>query len=501
MKARLLAFASLFLVLSMPAHAVTPDGSIVTAVEAAVMAAGKSLILPQALAWLGSFMAIQFVLTNIGLLKSGADIEAVFGKFIGSLIWFGFCIYVLTNGPSFIDKVGTEMLQKFMPAWISPGYILTAIGGIAAALLATVGLTGVMAFGTGSPMLALVAIVVLFVVIGVGLGLSIKIFMLKLELGLIVLLAPLSFSLLGINALKDQGIAPFKSLISLVYRIILLGVICAAFKEVSTTTDAALKAIDWGINPLIWVDKSLIMISSIFAYPMLGYLAYKSDSIAANLAGGTTSMGTGDVAAAAALGAAAGAAVAAGGASIGATKPVQSMASFMKDLAANSKAPSVSNAGSGSGGSGGRIQSPTSLNSMPSHGGGKASTPPVDEKMGTAGATGYRANQGLLERPEHQGMGSETAGVVTPANGSNAGSGSGGAGGGGAQDSASGGGIAGGAPSRLEDTLGALNKQFEKMNEPKAAPRPGFADQLGKLNHLVSHEHAATSVSINTHSD
>lgn len=355
--------------LSIPASAATADGSIVGAVQAALEAAAKSQILPQAILWLGSFMGLQMLLTNIGLLKSGADIETIFAKLLGSILWFTFVVYVMNNGADFIDSVGTSVINKFMPTWLSPGYILAIVTTIAGALITGIGLSGIMVLGSGSPMLALVLTVIMFVIVGVGLYVSIKIFMLKLELGLILVLAPLSFSLLGLNALKDQGIAPFKALLSLVYRIILFGIVCTAFKEVGTVTSSALDAIDWG-NIGGWVDAIKVVFSAMFAFPMLGYLVYKSDSIAASLAGGTTNMGPGDVASAAAAGAAAGAMVASGGAAAmgAATKPAQLMSDVMSQMRGGG---SVSNASSqGMGGATNSLPlSPSPVASMGSEGG------------------------------------------------------------------------------------------------------------------------------------
>ena len=35
--------------------------------------------------WLSSFVLLQFLITNLGLLKSGADLEAIWAKLLGSL--------------------------------------------------------------------------------------------------------------------------------------------------------------------------------------------------------------------------------------------------------------------------------------------------------------------------------------------------------------------------------------------------------------------------------
>jgi type IV secretion system protein TrbL len=438
--------------------------------------------------WLGSFMGLQFFITNFGLLKSGADIEAIIGKLIGSLMWFGICIYLLNNGADFIDSVGTGVMQKFMPDWVSPGYILAAIGGVVGLLLSTIGLTGLTVLGTGSPIIAIVVIIVLLVVVGVSLGLAMKIFMLKLELGLIVMLAPLSFAFLGLNALKDQGIAPFKALISLVYRAVLLGVICVAFKEVSMTTEAALNAINWGEDWTAYVSKAEIMLASVFAYPMLGYLVFKSDSIAASLASGSTNMGTADVAGAVAAGVAAGSVAGAAASAIGAN-PAQSMSNFLQSISSGSGT-SVSNAGGvGSGGGAGSSgsgpnalaslgpapkPSPTPASPYATGSKGQPLPPQTDSSASSDGGEGTTP----IESPTPSGTGKS----ATPDNSSVAsGSGKNAEIGGGGGD------------------MSALTKTLESINSHLAPKTPGIADRVKDVSHHIGQEKAATQVSINTH--
>ena len=213
----------------------TPDVTIVKSVTGAIDAAASNLIMPKAILWLSSLMGIQFILTNIGLIKSGADLEAIFGKLFGSLLWFGFCYYVIENGPDFINSVGIDILNTFAPNLPGPGSIITATLALCSTLLAAIAITGTSVVGTGNSAVANVLILVMLTVFSVGMFMAIKILMISLELALVVMLSPLSFSLLGLNALKDQGIAPFKSLISLAYRIILLGILCTAFTAVSYT--------------------------------------------------------------------------------------------------------------------------------------------------------------------------------------------------------------------------------------------------------------------------
>lgn len=470
--------------LSIPASATTPDGSIVNAVQAALEAAAKSQILPMAITWLGALMAIQMVVTNLGVLKSGGDLETVFAKFLGSILWFTFCVYVMNNGAGFIDSIGTSIINEFMPSWLSPGYILAILTTVTGGLIAGIGFSGIMVLGSGNPMIALILTVIMFVIVGVGLYVSIKIFMLKLELGLILILAPLSFSFLGLNALKDQGIAPFKALISLVYRIILFGLVCTAFKEVGTVTTTALQGIDWK-NPADWVGATKLLFSAMFAFPMLGYLVYKSDSIASSLAGGSTNMGPGDVASAAAAGAAAGAAVATGGAGAmgAATKIPESMASFMSKIGGGGG--SVSNASSmGAGG----FSSPAPMPSTPSA--SLSTGPGASDKSDFSSQASPQPDLASQNISPHKvaAMKAEETAIASGASpqavkaASNAAY----------MNSLNG----SGASANISGP--ASSSSPEKSPTQQGGNKKSLLEQLSNANHHISQEKAATHVSINT---
>jgi type IV secretion system protein TrbL len=330
------------------AFAAVDDVTIVNTVNKAMGSVAAQSIMPQAILWLSSLVGLQFIITNFALIKSGADIENVFGKLIGSLAWFSFCFYMLTNGPDFLDSVGTGIMNKFFKDVPSPGSIIASTLGLCATLLTAIGVTGTSVVGTGNSAIANVLVACMFIIFSIGMYMAIKIMMISLELGLVVMLSPLSFSFLGLNALKDQGIAPLKSLISLVYRTILLGVICSAFKEVSDTASTQLLAVTWG-DPLTWGKGLKSIMSMLCAYPVIAYLAYKSDSIASSLASGSTSMGPGDVASAAAAGAAAGAAIGAGSTSVvgAAAKGPQAMGDVIKGMMSGGSVANASSRGAG----------------------------------------------------------------------------------------------------------------------------------------------------------
>lgn len=502
----------------------------------------------KAVFWLSIFIGGQFVLTNFGLLKSGADIEAVWGKFIGSILWGAFCFYLLENGPDYIGKVGEQFLNLFgvtlpnkgaiLAGTLTPGVLLMGAGIF-------VGGIGAVGSVVGGHILTGLA----FLIISMGFYFIIKLFMLKLELLIVVILSPLSFSFLGLNALKDQGIAPLKSLISLIYRIVLITVILSAFTQMSgillsTISDGSSKLMSVAniadtINPFGNAYGVADLISDVaavlFGYVVLTYLLYKSDSIAASLAGGSTNMGAGDVASAAAAGAALGAAAGAGGASVGdaAAKSGQSMSEVMKKLNAGSvsndsptgaggaeqktvgtapppspKAPEMSLAqmrshpsaignqakntnGSAStppasaSGSGSGSASPSSLSPPASNNSASADATKAANTIDNMAASGQIQNRDtakhVSDHLKSMGSGPGDAKAVGEAPSKAASSGSG--------ESA---GI-GGASSATDQKL---DKLMETMGQPN---KPGFKDRLANANDHVAKEQAATVVSINTH--
>lgn len=413
----------------LPAIAITPDQTILKSVHDSVVASSAKL-LPMAISWLGAFMGLQFILTNFSLLKSGADLEAVFGKLIGSFTWFGFCIYLMNEGPGFIDSVGNYVHNQMAATVPTPSSILTSTLGVCVALLTGIALVGTSVIGIGNQAVAMFLVYVLFGVLAIGVYMSVKIAMLYLELGLIVALAPLSFSFLGLNALKDQGIAPLKSLIALVYRMILLGILCGAFDVIVQGVGAAFKNMSW--DPTSMGDAAKALLEAFCAFPFLAFLVYKSDSIAASLAGGGSSLGAADVAGAAAAGAAAGAAVmsAGSGAAGLASKLPQSMSSVLGNMMGSNAGGSTSmnNASSSGAGSTSAAKPPTAVASLgpqagkPAYPTNKAGAPqPLDAKAGANSApssSGAQPAQAVEDAKSAEsfasGMNSETAAGSMP---------------------------------------------------------------------------------------
>lgn len=314
------------------------------------MAPAVSRLTSMAVSWLGVFAVIQFVITNYGLLKNDGDLQAVVAKAAAAITWVGVCLYIINNGPEFIQGVGDEMMD------IVGFQLPSASGVIAQTVKISAVLAGVAVAASATPFVGdTIGQLLLYIALGIliiGLLFAFKIFMIQLELGLIALIAPLSFAFLGLSTLKDQGIAPFKSLLSFAYRVIILTIILSAFTTVNTGVVDSLKAVsatDIISNGIGNIVENIL--SALGAYILLAFLVWKSDGIASSMASGSTSLGNSDIASAAAAGAAAGAVVASAGAAAagGAAGAPQSMANFMSGLNGGG---SIKNAGgAGAGGS------------------------------------------------------------------------------------------------------------------------------------------------------
>ena len=223
----------------------------------------------------------------------------------------------------------------------------------------------------------------------------------------------------------------------------------------------------------------------------------KSDSIASSLAGGSTNMGTGDVASAAAAGAAMGAAAASGGAAVNdaAAKGGQSMSDVIKQMKA----------------SGGELS-----NDSPIGAGGfdqkMVGTPPppspkaAELSMAQVSADRMERNPGGGGKaaPTGGGVGSNNASAgssASPANGTKAANNT--------SDNISPPGQPLSAPASgsvesagIGGSASTTDQKLDKLIDSMSAPSnsgPGFLDKLSTANDHIAKEGAATVVSISTH--
>jgi len=297
-----------------------------------------------------SLALLQLVITGYGLIASG-DIEQSLGKYARSFIWISFCIWLMSNNRAYNFLANT--IQYFLDhaiGWASGtqanfdvgGIVatgITAVGNVYAAVATAAipkssGVSAIVSYFTSGGLLQAVygVTIMIFTVLLIAatcLYLALKVFMVKIEAMIVLAIMPLSLSFLGLNALRDQGFAPFKSVLALIYRIVILGAVTGGLAGASGAVAAYAVA-----NPSATTLELGFCLS--FGFVVLAFLAYKSDQIATSLANGSASMGSGDVAGAAMAAAAAAGAVTAGiGAVAGAgagNAEKKGMGGFMKSL-------------------------------------------------------------------------------------------------------------------------------------------------------------------------
>lgn len=464
------------------------------------MARAINNLTSHAISWLGAFATLQFLITNYKLLTSDADLQTALAKFTGGVVWVGVCLLSIQNGPSFISAVGDSFFTML-------GFDMPSTGAIVKYTVAGFGSIAALAWGVGyaSNTMGLLLVCVAFAVLAIGMYFAFKVFMLQLELAMIVMLSPLSFAFLGLNTLRDQGIAPFKALISLAYRIILLTVILSAFMMVSQVTGAYIDGVGKE-SFLAGIGAAAEGVgTALGGYLLLAYLTFKSDSIAASLASGTTSMGTADVASAAAAGAAMGAAVISGGAAAAgvASSAPQSMRDFLGSMM----------------GGGGQVSNASAMGSadpapLPSLGGSPSFSMGGRSAGGPAGQTGSSSSGSASPGSDARQL---QAGQATPDAGAYAGreaaapqqaekvasgrigpdlSGEGGGQGQGSGQTASISGAGGNDMAELSKRIGNLTQQLAQSNAPK---KPSLQDRLANANQHMAKEQDRVQVSVNPH--
>lgn len=433
-----------------------------------------------ALGVLGGFMLLQFTWTHIHVLLNGAEWERIWSKFLGSLFWFGMCFYIFKEGPPFIKNVASEIMNKatgvtgvsFDPlAPIDKGI------DVASQLLETFnGSQSVL--GSLNPFPSIMLGLVSIVILAVSALLAFKIFMVFIETKMVIALSPLSFALLGLNAFKDQGLAPLKYLVSMALRMFLYGAVLAAMVVFSESIIATFKALPPSTDPSVWPP----IWAAAIGYVLLGAVALRVDSIAAMLASGSSQMSTGDSAAVGAIaGAAAGAAMAAatGGASVAAAaaKPVQSMGDFMKSMGGGGSVSNASSRGMGGGSSSLPLSPPpvASLGSGSSGGPGAEAVAPEFE-TNKAGAPMNPDPNANVAGPAN--VDAVRSGASAPSSGSGS--------------SANIGGTGSSSPGV---TMDDLQKAMGQQNKPSAT------DRMRGLKDHVLNDAPPVSIQMNTHQD
>ena len=190
--------------------------------------------------------------------------------------------------------------------------------------------------GAAPALLFITSLMIFFVSVTIMLCcayIAFKVFMVKLQIALVICAAPLSVALLGMKTFRDQGLAPFKSMLSLIFKIVVLAAIVSALKTVSDNLTETINGLAWGVAADIWTP----LLAAMMGFVLLAFITHQADGIAASLASGSSGLSTGDMASSIAAGVTAGmAGAAAAGAAVAAASGgtgVKAMSDVIKGMA------------------------------------------------------------------------------------------------------------------------------------------------------------------------
>ncbi|MDD4977300.1 MAG: type IV secretion system protein [Gallionella sp.] len=420
-----------------------------------------------ALRWLCLFMIFQLTWTNITKLITGADLEQVFAKFIGSLMWAGIALYVFEHGGPFISKVAAEFLQIGSGSGavaFDPTSPLNKGIEVASSLLEQLDKSqGI--FQSLNPFPSIMMGLVSVVILGTSALIAFKILMTFIETKIVVALSPISFALLGLDALREQGFAPLKYLISLVYRIMIYAAILITMTAFSAEIIKEFATLPSMSDPSVWPP----IWAAALGYVLLFGVAWKADSIAAMLSSGSSQMSTGDAAAVGAVAGAAAAAAVSGGTSIASgAKSTGPIGNLLKSMSAGGGAAAKNESRGGIGGreidSGPAPQAPAmSFAEIAANG----STPPKRSDFESPSSKAPSPSISHGNNPPHQRQDVSPTPSTSSAKGQSAGIG------------------------------GTANTGTDNGNGGMAS----FGDHLKELNDHTQREGSAVHVSMNTHSE
>ena len=261
--------------------------------------------------WLGGFILLQMIFTQISNLLNDGDLARAGAKFAGGFFWAMMCYYLFFHAPDFIKSMSNYLMglaSGLSGNPFNPSYPIDVGINSAGNLLNSINGRGI--FANLNPFPAIMMGLVSLIILASCAVIAFRIFMILVETKIVIALSPISFSLMGMNALRDQGFVPLKYLIAMAYRVLVLGAVLAAMAAFS----AALVSVIANLPPLssssVWPPVWVAAIG----YSLIGALAWNSNAIASSLASGSSSMTTSDMGGPSAMAGAVGAAV---GASLG----------------------------------------------------------------------------------------------------------------------------------------------------------------------------------------
>lgn len=300
---------------------------------------------------------LQISITGIKQI-SGGDVEKPLVSLGMNFLWIGMALWLLATAIQPVEPGGISNLsdllyriQHFAMGIVSTmtGDVEFSAGAILAIGLQSYGLITLSVAKVTSTNLVnalatimlpgvgfVTALMTFFVSVVIMIScayLALKVFITKIEFSILMAIAPLNIALMVFAPTRDQGWAPFKGALALVYRILILGGVVAAIGIVAKALATYVDGQAYGLIADVWTP----LLSAAFAFSLLAFIAHKSDSIASSMASGSSSMTSGDLASSVATGVAAamtgGAAIAAAGAASAGGTGIKAMGDVMKGMA------------------------------------------------------------------------------------------------------------------------------------------------------------------------
>lgn len=257
---------------------------------------------------MGLLFVIQFTLRNYKLVLetvTGGEFVPLFSKIFFAALWIGFLTYLINNNYNVLNAIFSsfQMLAGKASGGVSmdPGSI--AMEGIAlqdnlqASFNAATGSNDSMMMAIKNILpalllaLACLGIMLSFFVMAVAVAIA------TLEFYLILAAAPIAYATGALDAMKQSGTAPLQSVLSVGYRILILGVIIGIVHKETSVWDnsfSTMTANNWDAAWVALLGAGLGAVAAFHSGKIASALASGQSSLTGNdaMAAGLTMMNT-----------------------------------------------------------------------------------------------------------------------------------------------------------------------------------------------------------------
>lgn len=263
--------------------------SILSTLEASSRATNRALV-DAGLKTLAAAIALQWILTHWKELFQG-ELTSILAKSVGLITWAGAGYWLIGNQDKFYELFNQYLglARSLSGVQFDP----VSIWGNGIQLQADLAVGFYTRNGDGvwemvKNILPGLGILVACLLILAAYGLvALSVLVAMAEFWMMMAVAPLAIALIGLNAMRDQGFAPIKGLMSVGLRIIILGVIVKTLGTVHTTALSAFRTLP-ADEPMTVVWYTL---GGVFACAIM---ALYSGKIASGIASGSASFSGSD---------------------------------------------------------------------------------------------------------------------------------------------------------------------------------------------------------------